>query len=153
MFHACFIAIATCFIYTSYHFYAFFRTNLLTRYHSTSSCFLMSFCFRKASQGSFSESPEKLRELFLHGNKDCARRTPVGGPTGARRPPGAAQPWPHLGPTWPTREPSRVALSPINCLPPENPRYPIIFSRKHPRPAPSPTLDREGSEALPGTLQ
>ena len=28
----------------------------------------------------------------------------------------------------------------------------IIFSRKHPRPPPSSTLDREGSEALPDTL-
>jgi hypothetical protein len=40
------------FCYTSWCFYAFSGTNLLTRYHSASSLFL---CFRKATQEIFSE--------------------------------------------------------------------------------------------------
>ena len=31
-------------------------------------------------------------------------------------------------------------------------KYPIIFSRRHLRPPPSPTVVREGSAALPSTL-
>ena len=119
---------------------------------SASSCFLLSFCFRKAGPGSFSKSAENLRELFLHGNKDCARRRPVGGATGARRPPGTVPRGPRLGPNWPPPEASRVALSPINSIRRGNPRGIYHISRKHPRLAPSPILIREGSKVLPGTL-
>ena len=45
-----------------------------------------------------------------------------------------------------------VAPTPINCLPRENPKYPSHIQRKVPEPPPPPTLTREGSEALPGTL-
>ena len=58
---------------------------------SASSCFLLSFCFRKVVLWSFSECAENLRELFLSRNKSGARRWPIGGPTATRRPPGAAQ--------------------------------------------------------------
>ena len=50
MFHAYIMPIATCFIYTLYHFYAFSGTNLLTRCHCASSCFLM-FWFQKSCSG------------------------------------------------------------------------------------------------------
>jgi hypothetical protein len=46
------------FCYTSWHFYAFSRTNLLTRCHSVSSLFLLFLCFRKATQEIFSELDE-----------------------------------------------------------------------------------------------
>jgi hypothetical protein len=55
MFHACFTPIALCFVYTSWHFYAFSGTNLLTRCNSASSCFLLFFYFRKVVQEIFSE--------------------------------------------------------------------------------------------------
>jgi hypothetical protein len=58
MLHACFIPIALCFVYTSWHFYAFSRTNLLTRCHSASSCFLLFLCFRKVTQEIFLELDE-----------------------------------------------------------------------------------------------
>ena len=119
---------------------------------SASSCFLLSFCFRKVVRGSFSESAANLQDLFLRGKKDGARRAPAGGPTGARRPQARPTPWPCMGPTWSAPSSTRAALSPINHLRPENPMYPIIFSRKHARPPPLPTLDREGSAALSGTL-
>ena len=119
---------------------------------NANSCFLLSFCFRKVVWGSFSESSANLRELFSRRNKDGASRGDAGGP----QPPDATQArprcWPLVGPTWTTGPPSRVTLSPINRLRLGNPRYQIIFSRKHPRPPPSPNLDREGSATLPSTM-
>jgi hypothetical protein len=46
------------FCYTSWHFYAFSRTNLLMRCHSASSLFLLFLCFRKATHEIFSELDE-----------------------------------------------------------------------------------------------
>jgi hypothetical protein len=53
--HASFTPIALYFVYTSWHFYAFSGTNLLTRCHSASSCFLLFLYFRKVTQEIFSE--------------------------------------------------------------------------------------------------
>jgi hypothetical protein len=58
MLHACFTPIALCFVYTSWHFYAFSGTNLLTRFYSASSCFLLFLYFRKVTQEIFSELDE-----------------------------------------------------------------------------------------------
>jgi hypothetical protein len=58
MLHACFAPIALCFVYTSWHFYAFSRANLLTRCHSASLCFLLFLFFRKVTQEIFSELDE-----------------------------------------------------------------------------------------------
>ena len=66
MFHACFIPIVTCFTYTSYHYYAFSGTNLLTRCRSASSCFLLFLYFRKASLEIFSELDENLRRPLFY---------------------------------------------------------------------------------------
>jgi hypothetical protein len=63
MLHACFTAIAICFVYTSWHFYAFSGTNLLTRCHSASSCFLLFFYFKKVTQEIFSELDETKAKL------------------------------------------------------------------------------------------
>jgi hypothetical protein len=48
MLHACFYTICLVFCYTSWHFYAFFGTNLLTRCHSASSLFSDVFVFQKS---------------------------------------------------------------------------------------------------------
>jgi hypothetical protein len=58
MLHACLYTICFVFCYTSWHFYAFYRINLLTRCHSASSIFLLFLCFRKATQEIFSELDE-----------------------------------------------------------------------------------------------
>jgi hypothetical protein len=58
MLHACFTPIALCFVYTSWHFYAFSGTNLLTRCHSASSYFLLFLYFRKVIQEIFLELDE-----------------------------------------------------------------------------------------------
>jgi hypothetical protein len=51
MLHACYTPIALCLVYTSWHFYAFSGTNLLTRCHSDSSLFSAVFVFQKSYTG------------------------------------------------------------------------------------------------------
>jgi hypothetical protein len=48
MLHACLCTICFVFCYTSWHFYAFSGTNLLTRCHSASSLFSAVFVFQKS---------------------------------------------------------------------------------------------------------
>jgi hypothetical protein len=91
MLHACFTPISLCFVYTSWHFYAFFGTNLLTRCHSASSCFLLFFYSRLL-----------LKEIFLELDETKAKvpifmthsRSPKGRRSRATR-------WPHLVVVWP----------------------------------------------------
>ena len=103
MFHAYYIFITTCLSYILYHFYAFSETNLLTRCHSASSCFLLSFCFRKSILEIFSKLDTNLTDLFLDRDGAAARRTEPGATPG--RPAG---PW--RGPGW------GRATSPPGCL-------------------------------------
>jgi hypothetical protein len=58
-----FTPIDLCFVYTLWHFYAFSRTNLLTRCHSASSCFLLFLYIRKVTQEIFSELDETKPEV------------------------------------------------------------------------------------------
>ena len=51
MLHACFYTICLMFHYTTWHFYAFSRTNLLTSRHSASSLFSVVFVFQKSYKG------------------------------------------------------------------------------------------------------
>jgi hypothetical protein len=51
MLDACFYTICLVFRYTSWHFYAFSGTNLLTRCHSASSLFSIVFVFQKSYTG------------------------------------------------------------------------------------------------------
>jgi hypothetical protein len=53
---------------------------------------------------------------------------------------------------WPPRSTSDDAPSPIKTPRREKPKYPITFPETHCDPPPSTTQDREGPEALPGTL-
>jgi hypothetical protein len=55
MLYAYFTPIALYFVYTSWHFYAFSRTNLLTRCHSASSYFSVVFVFQKSYTGNILE--------------------------------------------------------------------------------------------------
>jgi hypothetical protein len=63
MLHACFTPIALCFVYTSWHFYAFFGTNLLTRCHSASSYFVLFFYSRFLPKEIFSELDKTKPEV------------------------------------------------------------------------------------------
>ena len=87
MFHAYIIPIATCFIYTLYHFYAFSGTNLLTRCRSASSCFLLFlvpenyFC-----EYSRNCTKQKAKSLFFQ-HRHGVRRRDEGGHRGAQTTP------------------------------------------------------------------
>jgi hypothetical protein len=80
MLHACFTPIALCFVYTSWHLYAFSRTNLLTRFHIATSYFLLFLCFRKFTQEIFSELDETKAKVPIYltrrwSSKERRRRT------------------------------------------------------------------------------
>jgi hypothetical protein len=62
------------------------------------------------------------------------------------------RPWPHPLCVWPPRSTSDAAPSPIKTPRWEKPKYSINFPETHRDPPPSLTRDREGPEALPGTL-
>jgi hypothetical protein len=85
MLHACFTPFASCFVYTSWHFYVFSRTNLLMRCHSASSLFSAVLCFRKATQEVFSELDEtKTKTSIFPGRRTKTEREPEGSQRGAR---------------------------------------------------------------------
>jgi hypothetical protein len=131
MLHACFTPIALCFVYTSWHFYAFSETNLLTRCHSASSGFLQSLCYRKVTQEIFSESDDTKAEvpIYLKG-----RWSPEERRSRTRRQPhhrvARATPWPRHQVAWAPGPPPDIALLHIYSLCRENPR-PEHFSTKH----------------------
>jgi hypothetical protein len=134
MLHACFTPIALCFVYTSWHFYAFSRTNLLTRRHSASSCFLLFLCFRKVTQEIFSELDETKAKVPIYLTR---RLSPRERRRAARRQPhhrvARATPWPRhqvVWGLWAPGPPSDIALPPINSLRRENPKL-EHFSTKH----------------------
>jgi hypothetical protein len=154
MLHACFYTICLVFCYTSCHFYAFSGTNLLTRCHSASSLFFAVFCVSEKLHRKYSQNWMKQKPNLLLFNKASRR------PKRRRR---GAMGWPHnrvarpspwlcplcVRPPWST---SDAAPSPIKTLQREKPKYPINFPETHRELPPLSTRDREGPEALPGTL-
>jgi hypothetical protein len=62
------------------------------------------------------------------------------------------RPWPCPLCVRPPRSTSDAAPSPIKTPRQQKPKYPINFPETHSDPPPSLTRDREGPEALPGTL-
>jgi hypothetical protein len=80
MLHAYFTPITLCFDYTLWHFYAFSGTNLLTRCHNASSCFLLFLCFRKVTQEIFSELDESKPKVSIFPTRDGVQRRPGGDP-------------------------------------------------------------------------
>jgi hypothetical protein len=121
MLHASFTPIAICFVYTLWYFYAFSGTNLLTRCHSASSCFLLFLYFRKVVQKIFSELDETKPEvpillLRIRSAKKRRRRAP-------RQPHHVVtRPWSRHRMVWAPRAPTDIALPPIYCLRRENPK-------------------------------
>jgi hypothetical protein len=128
MLQACLCTIFFVFCYTSWHFYVFSRTNLLTRCHSASSLFSAIFVFRKSYQEIFSELDETKAEvpnyLRRRWSPKESRRWTRGQPhpmvVRARARPG------HQG-VWPPSPPTDIALPPIYSSRWENPRGPNSF--------------------------
>jgi hypothetical protein len=153
MLHACFYTICLVFCYTLWHFYAFSRTNLLTRCHSASSLFFAVLCFKKVTQEIISELDKtKARHPDIYRNfqrteEEMKRSHRAATPPGAWPAPGPRRPM-VLAP-WST---SDAAPSPIKTPQWEKPKQPITFLETHRDTPPSSTQDREGPEGLPGTL-
>jgi hypothetical protein len=115
--------------------------------------FLLFLCFRKVTQEIFleldetkAEHPEIYRS-FQRTEEETERSQEAASPPGAR--PRAWPRHPMVRAPWST---SDAAPSPIKTPRWEKPKKPDHFSRIHRDPSPSPTRDREGPEALPGTL-
>jgi hypothetical protein len=123
MLHACFTLIALCFVYTSWHFYAFSGTNLLTRCHSATSYFLLFLCFRKVTQEIFSKLDETKAEVPIYLTR---RRSPKERRRETRGRPhhrvAWATPWPRHQVVWAPGPPPDIAVPPINSLWWENPK-------------------------------
>jgi hypothetical protein len=130
MLHACLHTICFVFCYTSWHFYALSRTNLLTRCHSASSLFSILLCFRKVTQEIFSELDKTKTEppIFTE-----ASRRPKMRQRGARGQPHHVvtrpSPWPRHQVVRPPSPPPDDALSPINSPRREKPKGRTAFPR------------------------
>jgi hypothetical protein len=153
MLHACLYTIFLVFRYTSWYFYAFSETNLLTRCHSASSLFSAILCFGKATREIFSELDETKAEPSIF--PDTSQSVKM-----IRR---GARAWPHTRAARPSPGPfhqGRAAL--VHLLTPPFRQYiPLdgknlkdrsIFHKTYCKLPPSSARDREGPEALPGTL-
>jgi hypothetical protein len=105
MLHACLYTIFFVFCYTSWRFYAFSKTNLLTRRHSASFLFLLFLCFRKATQEIFSELDETKAGVPIFFRHETKSKDETLGHQRAATPPHGAgplsAPWHGVGP-WPT---------------------------------------------------
>jgi hypothetical protein len=91
---------ALCFVYTSWRFYEFFRTNLFTRCHSASSLFSVVFVFQKSYTRNIlgiGRNKSWSSPIFL--TRDGVQSRDGGGPEGSRTigwrgpPPGHATRW------------------------------------------------------------
>jgi hypothetical protein len=113
-------------------------------------CFLLFLCFRKVTHEIFSELDEtKAKHPKIHRSfQRTEEETECGheGPTQQ----GSARPCPLC--VWLPRSTSDDAPSPIKTPRREKPKHLITFPEIHRDPPPSSTRDREGPEALPGTL-
>jgi hypothetical protein len=130
MLHACLYTICFEFCYTSWHFYAFSGTNLLTRCHSASSLFSVIFVFQKVTQEIFSELDKTKAEppIFTQASrrpKMRRRRAASQAHHQGARP----RPWPHRPVVRPAGPTFDDALSPISSPRREKPKGRISFSR------------------------
>jgi hypothetical protein len=114
MLHAYLYTICFMFCYTSWRFYAFSRTNLLTRRRSASSLFLLFLCFRKATHEIFSKLDETKARIPIFPD---TRRSPKMRRRGTRGRPhhgmARATPWPRYGMVWAPGPLPSAALPPI----------------------------------------
>jgi hypothetical protein len=116
-------------------------------------CFLLFLCFRKVTHEIFSELDETKAEppIFTEAlqRPKMTQRGARGQPhhQGARPSPWPCPPMVRI--PWSTPD---DAPSPTKSPRLEKPKNPINFLETHRDPLPSSTRDREGPEALPGTL-
>jgi hypothetical protein len=130
MVHAYLYTICFVFCYTSWHFYAFSRTNLLTRCHSASSLFYAIFVFQKSYTGNILGIGRNKSQSCYFPN---TRRSPKQRRRGTKGQPhhrvARASPWPRHQVVGPPSPPPDAALPPIYSPRWEKPKYPINFPR------------------------
>jgi hypothetical protein len=130
MLHACLHTICFVFCYTSWHFYAFSETNLLTRCHSASFLFSVVFVFQKSYTGNIlGIGWNKSRTSYFYQSFAKTEDETEGGQGPASPPGGTAQPRlrpPVVRPPWSTPD---AAPSPIKSPRQEKPKGRISFSR------------------------
>jgi hypothetical protein len=130
MLHACSYTICLVFCYTSWHFYAFYGTNILTRCHSASSLFSAIFVFQKSYTrnilriGRNKSRTSYFYQSFAKTEDDTERGQGPASPPGAR-----PSPWPHppmVRAPWSTPD---DAPSPIKSPRWEKPKPQSIFQK------------------------
>jgi hypothetical protein len=112
------------------------------------------FCVSEKLHKKYSRNWTKQKpdvQIFTDASRESKRRRKgaTGRPhhQGVRPAPGPRRPM-----VWAPWSTSDAAHSPIKTPRREKPKYPITFPETHRDPPPSSTRDREGPEALPGTL-
>jgi hypothetical protein len=142
------------FCYTSWHFYAFSGTNLLTRCHSASSLFSAVFVFQKSyTENILRIGRNKSRSSYFSGHETESKAETEWGPEGGHAmpwrgpPPGSAGLW--CGPlVHPLTSPFRLYI----LLDEKTLGAQTLFQKTYCKPPPSSMRNWEGPEALPGTL-
>jgi hypothetical protein len=132
MLHACSFTICLEFCYTSWRFYAFSGTNLLTRCHSASSLFSVVFVFQKSYTGNIlGIGWNKSRTSYFYRSFQKTKdETEGGGGRGWPHHRGVRpSPWPHPPMVSPPGPPPDDAPSPIKTPHREKPKGQIAFSR------------------------
>jgi hypothetical protein len=153
MLHACLCTICFVFCYTSWRFYAFSGTNQLIICHSASSLFSAVFCVsKKLYRNILRIGRNKSRSSYISRHETESKAEAEGGQRAATPPMAQATPWPRQDLVWPL----------VHLLTPPFRLYILLdgktlkngssFHETYCKPPPSSTRDREGPEALPGTL-
>jgi hypothetical protein len=130
MLHAYLHTICFVFCYTSWHFYAFSGTNLLTRCHSASSLFSAIFVFQKVTQEILSELDKTKAEppIFTEASRIPKMRQ-RGATSHAHHQGARPRPWPCRPVVRPAGPTFDDALSPISSPRREKPKGRISFPR------------------------
>jgi hypothetical protein len=153
MLHACLYTICFVFCYTSWRFYAFSGTTLLTRCQSASSLFSAVFVFQKSYTGNILGIERNKSRTSYFSRTRVRVQSRDGGGLGPGHTLGRRGPSPGRTtrgwPPWSTsfRRPSAYIFPSTG-----KPKTRSIFHETYCKTPPSSTHNQEGPEALPGTL-
>jgi hypothetical protein len=132
MLHTCLCTICFVFCYTSWCFYAFSRTNLLTRCHSASSLFFAVFLFQKSyTENILGIGQNKSRSSYFPDTIRSPKQRRRGARGQRHHRAARPSPWPCHQVVGPPGPPPDTALPPIYSPRRENPKDPINFPKKH----------------------
>jgi hypothetical protein len=154
MLHACLYIICFVFCYTSWRFYAFSGTNLLTRRHSASSLFFAVFVFQKSyTRNILGIGWNKSRTSYFSRTRVGVQSRDGGGPgpghTLGRRGQALARATRGWAPLVHLLTPPFRLYIPLDG---KNLKTRLNFHETYCKPPLLSTRDREGLEALPGTM-